>query len=135
MQMARFQPYGMSRTRPSEYWNAEAGPSTLMAPPAPYIGLPSLQPSGGISETTADAANTQTTTEENKAPVSNFYCSHIPHVIEWLFGVRVPSRRSSPEARASSAAIASAPRKMLPSCAAGPSGGRGSQKSRALTWL
>jgi len=135
IQMGRFQPYGMSRVRPSEHRNAEAGPSTLVVPPAPYLSLPTLEPSGGISETTADAENKQTTTEEDKIPVSNFYCSHILHVIEWLFGVRVPSGRSSPEARARSAAIASGPRKMLPSCAAGPSGGRGSQKSRALTWL
>ena len=78
----RFQPYGRSRTRPNEHRNAEAGPSTLAPPPIPHVGPPTPQPSGGISETTADAEN-QTISEEDKAPVSDFYCSHIPHVTEW----------------------------------------------------
>ena len=41
-----------------------------------------------ISETTADAENTKPITEEDKVPVSYFYCSHIPRVVEWFFGVR-----------------------------------------------
>ena len=68
----RFQPYGMSRTRPNERRNAEAGPSTLVPPPVPHVGLPTPQPSGGISETTADADKHQTNTEEDKASVSIF---------------------------------------------------------------
>jgi len=76
-----FQPYELSCTGENEYRNAEAGPSTLVPPPAPCVGLPMPQPSGGISETTADADNNQTPTEEDKAPVSDFYRSYIPHVI------------------------------------------------------
>jgi len=87
--MRRFQPYGRSRAQRSEHINAEAGPSTLIPPPVPCVGLPTLQPSGGMtSETTADAEKTQSTTEEDEAPVSNFYRSHILRVIEWSFGVR-----------------------------------------------
>jgi len=87
--MGRFQPYGRSYARRSEHRNAEAGPSTLLPAPVLYVGYPTLQPSGGmISETTADAENAQLITEEDKVPVSNFYCSHIPRVIEWFFGVR-----------------------------------------------
>lgn len=74
MPIGRFQPYGISRTRPREYRDAEAGPSTLMAPQGPYVDLQTLQPSGGISETMADAAMTQATTEEDETPVSSFYC-------------------------------------------------------------
>ena len=72
--MGRFQPYGMSSARPNEYWNAEAGPSTsLTAPFVPSVDLPIQQPSGWISETTADAETTQTITEEHEVPVSSFY--------------------------------------------------------------
>jgi len=69
---ARFQPYGMSHSRTNEYGYAEAGPSTMVPQSVPYVGLPTLQPSGGISETTADAESNQTNTEEDKAPVSIF---------------------------------------------------------------
>ena len=87
--MARFHPYGRSYARRNEHRNAEAGPSTLLPAPVPYVGYPTLQPSGGmISETTANAEITQSITEEDKVPVSNFYCPHIPRVIEWSFGVR-----------------------------------------------
>ena len=87
--MTRFHPYGRSYARRSEHRNAEAGPSTLLPAPVPYVGYPTLQPSGGmISETTADAEKEPTTTEEDKVPVSNFYCSHIPRVVERSFGVR-----------------------------------------------
>ena len=86
----RYQPYGVSRARPDRYGNAEAGLSTLVAPPVPYIGLPTTRPSGGISETTADAKQTKKFTEEHRAPVSNFYCSSIPRVTDCLFSVRNP---------------------------------------------
>jgi len=82
MQTGRPQPYGMPRTHPNERENAEAGPSNLVALPVPYVGPPAPQPSGGISETTADAEINQTITEEEETTVSNFYCSHIPHVTE-----------------------------------------------------
>ena len=76
------QPYGMPYARPNEHRNAEAGPSTLVPPLAPYAALPTTHPSGGTSETTADADNNETITEDDTAPVSNFYCSRVPHVTE-----------------------------------------------------
>ena len=84
----RFRPYGTSCAYTNEHRNAEAGPSTRVPPPAPYVGWPMLQPSGGISEMTADAEKTNTITEEDEVPVSDFYCSHILHVTEWCFGDR-----------------------------------------------
>jgi len=76
----RFKPYDASRARPNEHGNAEAGPSNLV--PIPFVAQLTAHPSGGTSETTADAETNQTITEEDAAPVSNFYCSHVPHVIE-----------------------------------------------------
>ena len=58
--------------------NAEAGPSTSTLPFIQPVGLPTKQPSGGETETTADAEQIQTRTEEGKAPVSDSYCSHFP---------------------------------------------------------
>ena len=81
MRTGRLQPYRMARTHPNERGNAEAGPSNLAAPFVPYVGPPTPQPSGGISETTADAEHLAIT-EEEETTVSNFYCSHIPHVTE-----------------------------------------------------
>jgi len=71
----------MPRARLNEYANAEAGPSNLAPPLVSYAAPPTTYPSGGSSEATADAEE-QTVTEEDVAPVSNFYCSHIPHVTE-----------------------------------------------------
>ena len=119
MTTGRFQPYGMPRTHPREYGNAEAGPSTSMAPFIPHVGLPTPQPSGGISETTADAEITNTITEEEEAPVSNFYCSRIPHVTEWSFGVRSPNGPGSPAAKESHATTVYGRRESLASCATG----------------
>ena len=134
MPIGRFQPYGTPRVRPDEYSNAEAGPSTLMVPPVPYIDPPTSQPSGGVSETTADAEQTQTNTEEDKASVSNFYCPHIPHVTEWSFGVRRPKRPGSPAAMDRHAPVCGC-RRMPASCVTGSSGGRNSREFRALTRL
>ena len=92
----RYQPYGVSCTCQNRYGNAEAGPSTLVAPPVPYVGLPPTQPSGGISETMANAKTENTVTEEHRAAVSYFYCSHIPRVTECLFGVRNQSGAGFP---------------------------------------
>jgi len=78
MPVGQFQPYGTSGAYLNELGNPEAGPSTqapLHAPPMP-------RPSGGRSETTADAEIDQTFTEEHRATVSNFYCFHIPRVTE-----------------------------------------------------
>jgi len=87
-----FQSYGVARTRPSWHRNVEVGPSTLVVPPAPYIDTRTPQPSGGISETTADAETTRQITEEDRAQVSNFYWPHIPRVTECSFSVRHPRR-------------------------------------------
>jgi len=76
----RFHPYAVPRTRPNLYENAEAGPSTLAAISVPYIGPPTIQPSGGISERRADAQTTHQTSENSRVPVSNFYCSHVSRV-------------------------------------------------------
>ena len=97
-QMEWHQPYGVARTHLDLYKNAEAGPSTLVAPPIPYISQPTTRPSGGISETTADA-NKQTITEEHRSSVSSFYRSHIPHATEWSFSVGCPSGSGFPTAK------------------------------------
>ena len=127
--MGRFQPYQRSRARRSEHIDAEAGPSTLIPQPIPLVGLPTLQPSGGmISETTADTEKTKTTTEEDKAPVSSFYCSNILRVIEWSFGVRrSPSGPSVPTARRCGG--------IPPGCTTGCSTNRGSREFQPSTRL
>jgi len=129
MSTGRFQPYGRSRARRSEHMNAEAGPSTLVPPPVLCVGLPTLQPSGGmISETTADAEKSQTITEEDEVSVSNFYCSHILRVIEWSFDVRrSPSGASVPTARRCGS--------IPPGCTTGCSADRGPRKLQTSTRL
>lgn len=82
MSTARFHPYGTPRAHRNEHWNAEAGPSTLVPPPAKHMARPTTHPSGGTSEATADAETQQPITEEETAPVSNFYWSCVPRVIE-----------------------------------------------------
>ncbi|KAF9647939.1 hypothetical protein BDM02DRAFT_3116265 [Thelephora ganbajun] len=68
MPTRQFRPYGEPRARFDEHRNAEAGPSTLVPPPAPYLALATTNPSGGSSEATADAVSEQKTTEEDTAP-------------------------------------------------------------------
>ena len=82
MQTWRFRPYETPGARSNEYTNAEAGPSTLAPPFVPYVVTPATYPSGGLSEATADAEYNLTITEEDAAPVSNFYRPHIPHVTD-----------------------------------------------------
>jgi len=69
----QFQPYGTPRVHPNGHVNAEAGSSTLMPPLVPHLALPTAGPSGGSPETSADAENKQTETDEDAAPVSNFH--------------------------------------------------------------
>ena len=126
IQTSRLQPYGMTRTHPNEHVNAEAGPSTFVPPPTPYIGPPTPQPSGGISETTADAEKNQTTLEEDKIPVSSFYCSHVPHVIEWSSGVRPPRGLGALVAKDDLARTACGRKKLLTNCEPGCSKKRAS---------
>ena len=68
MRTGWYQPYGVSRTRPTRYRNTEAGPSTLVTPPVPQINPPISQLPGS----TADAETTTKATEEDRAPVSTF---------------------------------------------------------------
>jgi len=99
-----FQPYGMSRAPLNEHWDAEVGQSSLVPPPIPYVGSPTQQPSGGYtSETTANAETNNSIKEGDKVTVSNFYCSHVLHVTEWLFGVRLLNRPGSKDHPASTA--------------------------------
>lgn len=58
-----------------------------MIPPVPHFDPSRSQPFGGllVSEFAAHAANDQHITGEKEAPVSNFYCSHVPRVTEWSF--------------------------------------------------
>ncbi|KAF9780974.1 hypothetical protein BJ322DRAFT_1082559, partial [Thelephora terrestris] len=65
----RFQPYATSSTSSLEHWNAEEGQPTLGPQHIPYVGFPTLQPTGGIvPETVADAESKQTTTDEDEVP-------------------------------------------------------------------
>ena len=63
-------------------------PTTLVLPPIRSLGLPTMEPSGGIPETSADAETDPSSAEEDEAPVSHFYHSHILHAPNGSFGVR-----------------------------------------------
>ena len=82
----QFTPYGAYRAPPSLHGETEGGPVTQILP---CISYNTTQPTGGTAETTAYAGQNQTITEEDESPVSNFYCSHVPHVIDCLFDVRL----------------------------------------------
>ena len=128
-----YQPYGVSRTRPGWYRNAEAGPSTLVAPPIPYIGQPATQPSGGISETTANAKTTKIVTEKHRVSVSNFYCSHISRVTKWLFSVRHSSGLGFRAVKGSHAPPVSTAERLAIACATGyGTGGATAQPPRSI---
>ena len=88
--LRRFTPYETYNTRHGMYGNAEAGPSTRLPPPIPHSTWPTIPPTGGESETTADAEQNQSVTEEEETPVSDFYCSPVHHVTDRLSGVRYP---------------------------------------------
>ena len=135
MPMRRFQPYGMPSTCLDERVNAEAGPSTLAPPHFPYVDWTTSQPSGGRSETTADAEQHQTLTEEDRATVSNFYCSRVPRVTEWSFGVRGQSGPGFPEAKEGRAHPVCRRWATPTSYATGHSGKRSFRKLRASTRL
>jgi len=83
-------PYDTYHDRNGMYGNPEAGPSNKASPPFPDGDWQTAQPTGGTPETTADAEQNQTTTEDDEIPVSNFYCSPVPHVTDRLFDVRHP---------------------------------------------
>ena len=85
--MWQTEPYLTHYTDSDEYANTEAGPLYFVPLHTPYMAQPFTNPSGGSSEATADAETHQTFTEESVAPVSNFYCSHVPRVTESVFDV------------------------------------------------
>jgi len=126
----RFQPYEISHTLPNEHGNAEAGSSALVPLPLPYVGPPTPQPSGGVSEAPANAETNNTTIEEDKVPVSNFYCSRIPHMAESLSGVRPLNGLGALAARDDLARTACGHRELLTSCVPGGSNKRASQHLR-----
>ena len=119
MERDRCQPHAPSRAYPNEHANAEAGPSNLAAPPP-------ANPSGGTSEASADAENSNTETEENAAPVSHFYCSRVPRGPEWVFGDSLGAL----EAAENYARRVSGTRYSWEGCASGLRNGRGSQNSQ-----
>ena len=88
--MWQTEPYLMRYIDSDEYANIEAGPSNFVPLYTTYMAQPFTNPSGGSSEATAYAKHTNTFTEENAAPVSNFYCSHVPRVTESVFDVGRP---------------------------------------------
>ena len=90
MQTHRYSSYEMPHSHSTKYTNTEAGPAYFAPQPAPYTSHPPTNPSGGLSERTADAEQANNITEEEEIQVSNFYCSHVPHVTEWVFDIRNP---------------------------------------------
>jgi hypothetical protein len=124
----RPRPHVTPRAHLDEPVYAEAGPSTLVPLCDSPLAPPTTNPTGGTSEETADAENDQTITEENTAPVSGFYCSHISHVTEWSFGARRPD---VPAALEISVAGASSTRKTCAGCVSGQEDGWTSQNAQA----
>lgn len=124
----RFQPYGTFRAREAEHQNAEADPLAITLAQVAHVDLPTPQPTGGLTpEITADAETDETFTEEQEAPVSNFYRPHIPRVTDWSFGIRRnPSAQGSHTAREYLAQVASRSRKTSRRCAASSGTGRAS---------
>ena len=58
----------------------------------------------------ADAEKNNQTTEEEEAPVSNFYQAHIPHASDGSLGVRGPNEPRRPGDQDHLARIARRPR-------------------------
>jgi len=106
MDNRRFTPYGRYSPRSR---NTQAGPSTQVPPPTPYDAASTAQPTGGHSETSADAEQNNQGTEEDETPVSDFYCSLIPHVTDFLLDLR-RLEPGAPVARVHHAPTANAPR-------------------------
>jgi len=68
----RFAPYATYGARPTAHGSTEAGSLTQIPLPVRHDALPTTHPTGGLSETAANAENKQTLTEEDEFPVSNF---------------------------------------------------------------
>ena len=90
MDSRRFTPYGEYNARLIAKRPTVAGLPTHVHLPVLHYAPQTIQPTGGLSETAANAEKKQTITEEYESPVSDFYCSLIPHVIDRLFDVRRP---------------------------------------------
>ena len=126
----RFMPYGVYVPRHSVHGVVEAGPSTQRYPHIPYGTLPTIQPTGRIPETTANAEQNELTTEEEESSVSGFYCSPIPHVADCLLDVRRP-RPDSPAAKGHHASTVGGPRRVLTGYGHGRRSRGGTGRSRA----
>jgi hypothetical protein len=97
---------------------AGKGPSTLVPPEVPQVEWPTSEPVGGATfETTANAEKSQATTEEDEAPVSDFYRAYILRVAERSIGVRSRSGPGAETARVHLAGAARWNRVMGASCA------------------
>ena len=114
----RFRPYEAPRARGNEYWNTEAEPPTLVTARAQNVGSTTLQPTGGIPETVANANTTEISTEEEKVPVSHFYRPSILHVTDWLCDIRCLSGPCDPRDKGSLARAVRRNRLMAMSCVA-----------------
>ena len=88
--MWQTEPYLTYYTDSDGYANTEAGPSYYVPLHTLYMAQPFTNSSGELSEATADTEHRNKLTEENVAPVSNFYCSHVPRVTESVFDVGRP---------------------------------------------
>lgn len=114
--MRQFRTYIAPHASANEYRDAEVGPSTWVPRPTPYVGPPTLQPSGGMHETTVDAEH-QTSAEENGVPVGHSYSLQIFHVTEGVLGTRQKGGLVFPTARDNLAGVSSGDRSILRSCA------------------
>ena len=93
IQTYRYSPYETPHSQSNKYTDMGAGPSYSVLQATPHVTCPPANPSGGSSEATADAETPLIITEEEETSVSNFYCSHVPHVTEWVFDVRRQPRQ------------------------------------------
>ena len=73
MDSRRFMPYAAYSAHPNLRWNVEEGLSAQILRPIHYDTPPTIESTGASSETTANAEQNQTITEEGESPVSNCY--------------------------------------------------------------
>ena len=100
----------------NEHGNAEAGPSTRVPQPTPYVDPPTPQPSEGTPEATVDAEY-QTSTEEHGVPVGHYCCLRILCATERVSDVRHRGRLGPPTTMDDLANITNGGRGMLLNCA------------------
>ena len=132
----RFKLYGVYYANSTIYENTEAGPPSQLPPQVLYDTRRTIRPTGGMPETTADAEH-QPLTEEEEAPVSDFYCSPVPRVNDCSSDIRNP-RPDAPAAKGYHAPIASGIKKIFSSCEYGRrryQESSGSSRLSQATWL